>query len=83
MIVSLILALAIAIPPQQPKTLEPTPLEAFVAQSGARPAGITSFYSSTSGAGILIGGYSLYDRELTDLIATLDTASSLLRDAPR
>lgn len=47
------------------------------------PAGITTFYSSSNGGGILVGGYSLYDRQLAELMTMLDTAADLLRDAPR
>ena len=175
MIVSLILALAVAIPAQPPKTLEPTPLEAFVAEPGARlkwtkfagrldgrvasaivtaivveaptepkimrgvrvelrheglrgdrnlimvewavlcgrdnaalyieesrlpevraavldgaasihrghGAGIVRFGTNGVWSGMLIGGYTFNDKQPADVVAMLDAASALLKDAPR
>jgi hypothetical protein len=47
------------------------------------PSGVTTFWSSSHGGGILIGGYQLFDRRLEDLVALLDAASAELKTAPR
>ena len=47
------------------------------------PSGIAWFSDSRRGEGILIGGYSLYELQLSDLAAMLDVAANLLKDAPR
>ena len=80
MIVSLILALAVAIPAQPPKTLEPDGAASIHRGHGA---GIVRFGTNGVWSGMLIGGYTFNDKQPADVVAMLDAASALLKDAPR